>query len=119
MWSTSIVSTTLRCSNDQPLHLRLLRDVAWFETIRNDFVACFEQWDFEPADLSISKESSVHIWHGKKDPIVPFQLLRCLLQKQPLINYHEMPHGGHMIAEYDGTGDAILRALLLGEEEKI
>ncbi|KAG2320129.1 hypothetical protein Bca52824_013342 [Brassica carinata] len=95
------------------------RDVAWFETIRNDFVACFEQWDFEPADLSISKESSVHIWHGKKDPIVPFQLLRCLLQKQPLINYHEMPHGGHMIAEYDGTGDAILRALLLGEEEKI
>lgn len=82
-------------------------------------MASFEQWDFEPADLSISEESSVHIWHGKKDPIVPFQLLRCILQKQPLINYHEMPHGGHMIAEYDGTCDAILLALLLGEEEKI
>ncbi|VVA90483.1 unnamed protein product [Arabis nemorensis] len=90
-----------------------------FDTLRGDFVACFGQWDFEPADLSISQESSVHIWHGKEDKVVPFQLQRCILQKQPLINYHEIPQGGHLIVHYDGICDSILRALLLGEEQNL
>lgn len=78
-------------------------------------MACFGRWDFEPADLSISQESSIHIWHGKEDKVVPFQLQRCILQKQPLINYHEIPQGGHLIVHYDGICDSILRALLLEE----
>lgn len=81
-------------------------------------MACFGQWDFEPADLSISKESYIHIWHGKEDKVVPFQLQRCILQKQPLINYHEIPQGGHLIIHYDGICDAILRSLLLEEEQE-
>ncbi|CAN6884122.1 unnamed protein product [Brassica oleracea] len=96
-----------------------LRERNVFDTLRDDFVACFEQWDFEPADLNITQESSVHIWHGKEDKVVPFQLQRCILQKQPLINYHEIPQGGHLIVHYDGTCDAILRSLLLGEEHKM
>ncbi|XP_023644759.1 uncharacterized protein LOC17897151 isoform X2 [Capsella rubella] len=89
-----------------------LRERDVFDTLRDDFMACFGQWDFEPADLSISKESCVHIWHGKEDKVVPFQLQRCILQNQPLINYHEIPQGGHLIVHYDGICDAILRALL-------
>ncbi|CAF2105757.1 unnamed protein product, partial [Brassica napus] len=90
-----------------------LRERDVFDTLRDDFVACFGQWDFEPEDLSITQESNVHIWHGKEDKVVPFQLQRCVLQKQPLINYHEIPQGGHLIVHYDGTCDAVLRALLL------
>ncbi|VVA90482.1 unnamed protein product [Arabis nemorensis] len=89
-----------------------------FDTIRDDFVACFEKWDFEPADISISEESSVHIWHGKEDKLVPAQLQRCILEKQPLINYHEVPDGGHLIGVYNGICDAVLYALLLGEVRK-
>nr|VDC65201.1 unnamed protein product [Brassica rapa] len=96
-----------------------LRERNVFDTLRDDFMACFGQWDFEPADLNITQESSVHIWHGKEDKVVPFQLQRCILQKQPLINYHEIPQGGHLIVHYDGTCDAILRSLLLGEEHKM
>uniref|UniRef100_A0A0D3C8H4 AB hydrolase-1 domain-containing protein n=2 Tax=Brassica oleracea var. oleracea TaxID=109376 RepID=A0A0D3C8H4_BRAOL len=96
-----------------------LRERNVFDTLRDDFVACFGQWNFEPADLNITEESSVHIWHGKEDKVVPFQLQRCILQKQPLINYHEIPQGGHLIVHYDGTCDAILRSLLLGEEHKM
>lgn len=81
-------------------------------------MACFEKWDFEPADLSIGEENSVHVWHGKEDKLVPVHLQRCILHKQPLINYHEIPQGGHLIAHYDGICDAILRKLLLGEEQK-
>ncbi|KAJ4869217.1 alpha/beta-Hydrolases superfamily protein [Raphanus sativus] len=95
-----------------------LRERVVFNTLRDDFVACFGQWDFEPADLNITQESSVHIWHGKEDKVVPFQLQRCVLQKQPFINYHEIPQGGHLILHYDGTCDAVLRSLLLGEEHK-
>ncbi|KAJ0235991.1 Alpha/beta-Hydrolases superfamily protein [Hirschfeldia incana] len=69
-----------------------LRERNVFDTLRDDFMACFGQWDFEPADLTITHESSVHIWHGKEDKVVPFQLQRCVLQKQPLINYHETMH---------------------------
>ncbi|CAN6890828.1 unnamed protein product, partial [Brassica oleracea] len=90
-----------------------LRERDVFDTLRDDFVACFGQWDFEPEDLSITQESNVHIWHGKEDKVVPFQLQRCVLQKQPLINYHEIPQGGHLIVHYDGTCDAVLRPYLL------
>ncbi|KAF8110318.1 hypothetical protein N665_0085s0046 [Sinapis alba] len=99
--------------------LTKLRERIVFDTLRDDFEACFGQWDFEPADISITEESSVHIWHGKEDKVVPFQLQRWLLEKQPLIKYHEIPQGGHLIVHYDGICDAILRSLLLGEEQKL
>ncbi|KFK43148.1 hypothetical protein AALP_AA1G086100 [Arabis alpina] len=89
-----------------------LRDNIVYDTLRDDLAACFEQWDFEPADISITEESFVHIWHGNKDLVIPVQLQRCILEKQPLINYHEVPNGGHMIKDDSNICDAVLRALL-------
>ncbi|XP_010521661.1 PREDICTED: uncharacterized protein LOC104800534 isoform X2 [Tarenaya hassleriana] len=95
-----------------------LRERNVFDTLRDDFLVGFGHWDFDPADLSISSDSSVHIWHGNEDKVVPFQLHRWIVKKQPMIKYHEIPEGGHLIVHYDGTCDAILRALLLGEDQK-
>ncbi|KAL0897505.1 hypothetical protein Bca101_081466 [Brassica carinata] len=94
-----------------------LRERSVFDTLKDDFLAGFGQWDFDPADLRMSGESSVHIWHGNEDKVVPFQLHRCILKKLPWIKYHEIPQGGHLIVHYDGTCDAVLRELLLGENQ--
>ncbi|KAL0740991.1 hypothetical protein Bca4012_082504 [Brassica carinata] len=88
-----------------------LRERSVFDTLKDDFLAGFGQWDFDPADLRMSGESSVHIWHGNEDKVVPFQLHRCILKKLPWIKYHEIPQGGHLIVHYDGTCDAVLREL--------
>ncbi|VVB14779.1 unnamed protein product [Arabis nemorensis] len=96
-----------------------LRERNVFDTLRDDFLAGFGQWDFDPADVSISGESLVHIWHGNEDKVVPFQLHRCISKKLPWIKYHEIPQGGHLIVHYDGICDAVLRALLLGEDQKM
>ncbi|KAL1203498.1 hypothetical protein V5N11_009859 [Cardamine amara subsp. amara] len=96
-----------------------LRERNVFDTLRDDFLVGFGQWDFDPVDIRINGESSVHIWHGRKDKVVPFQLHRCILKKLPWIKYHEIPQGGHLIVHYDGTCDAILRSLLLGEDQKL
>lgn len=61
-------------------------------------------------------ETSVHIWQGYEDKIVPFELQRCISRKLPWIQYHEVPDGGHLLVHYNGLCEAILRALLLGEE---
>lgn len=61
-------------------------------------------------------QSSVHIWQGYEDKVVPFQLQRYISCKLPWIQYHEVPDGGHLIVHYAGLCEAILRALLLGEE---
>ncbi|VVA90480.1 unnamed protein product [Arabis nemorensis] len=84
----------------------------WWPSLSGKLIKRDYRRDFEPADLRISQESSVHIWHGKEDKLVPVHLQRCMLHKQPLINYHEIPQGGHLIAHYDGICDAILRKLL-------
>ncbi|CAN7060762.1 unnamed protein product [Brassica rapa subsp. trilocularis] len=78
-----------------------LRERSVFDTLKDDFLAGFGQWDFDPSDVRMSGENSVHIWHGKEDKVVPFQLHRCILKKLPWIKYHEIPHGGHLIVHYD------------------
>ncbi|WZZ54528.1 hypothetical protein YC2023_054635 [Brassica napus] len=80
-----------------------LRERSVFDTLKDDFLAGFGHWDFDPSDVRMSGENSVHIWHGKEDKVVPFQLHRCILKKLPWIKYHEIPHGGHLIVHYDGT----------------
>ncbi|CAA7027896.1 unnamed protein product [Microthlaspi erraticum] len=89
------------------------------DTLRGDLATCYGQWDFDPADLSISQESCVQIWRGKKENVVPVQLQRWIMEKHPLISYYEIPGGGHKIKDYDGICDLILRALLLGEEQNL
>lgn len=82
-------------------------------------MASFGDWDFDPMDLSNpfpQNESSVHIWQGYEDKVVPFQLQRHISRKLPWIRYHEVPKGGHLIVHYNGLCEAVLRALLVGEE---
>ncbi|KAK6235181.1 hypothetical protein SCA6_010518 [Theobroma cacao] len=96
-----------------------LRERCVFNTPRNDFLVCYGDWDFDPMDLSNPfppNETSVHIWQGYEDKIVPFELQRCISRKLPWIQYHEVPDGGHLLVHYNGLCEAILRALLLGEE---
>lgn len=83
----------------------------------------FADWDFDPADLPDpfpsgpeKSPSSVHIWQGYEDKVIPFQLQRCLCHKLAWIKYHEVPKGGHLIVHYEGVCDAILKSLLLGED---
>lgn len=79
----------------------------------------FGEWEFDPANLRNPfprNESSVHIWQGCEDKVVPVQLQRHVSGKLPWIQYHEVPDGGHLIIHYKGLFDTILRALLLGED---
>lgn len=93
-----------------------------FDSLRRDFVIAFGKWDFDPMDLSDpypDEESTVHIWQGQEDKVVPVQLQRCMSQKLPWIRYHEVPDGGHLLVYDSAVCEAILRSLLLGEDPPI
>ena len=81
----------------------------------------FGNWEFDPMKLSNpfphNNRSSVHIWQGYEDKVVPSQIQRFISEKLPWIQYHEVVDGGHLIVHYSGLGEAILKALLLGEED--
>ncbi|KAL4611695.1 hypothetical protein ACB092_08G144100 [Castanea dentata] len=97
-----------------------LRERSVFDTLRRDFMLAFGKWEFDPLDLRNpypQNESNVHIWQGLEDKVVPVQLQRFVSGKLPWIRYHEVPNGGHLIVHYDGICEAILRSLLLGEEQ--
>ncbi|KAJ4724807.1 alpha/beta-Hydrolases superfamily protein [Melia azedarach] len=96
-----------------------LRERTVFDTLRDDFLAGFDEWDFDPMELSNpfpQNESSVHIWQGYEDKVVPFQLQRFIWRKLSWIKYHEVPDGGHLIVHYDGLCESVLKALLVGED---
>ncbi|XP_059430159.1 uncharacterized protein LOC132163805 isoform X1 [Corylus avellana] len=96
-----------------------LRERGVFDTLRRDFMLAFGKWGFDPMDLSNpypQNESSVHIWQGYEDKVVPFELQRFVSGKLPWIRYHEVPDGGHLLVYYSSVCEAILRALLLREE---
>ncbi|XP_022731620.1 uncharacterized protein LOC111286092 isoform X2 [Durio zibethinus] len=96
-----------------------LRERCVFDTLRNDFLACYGDWDFDPMELSNPNESCVHIWQGHEDKIVPFELQRYISRKLPWIQYHEVSDGGHFLVHYNGLCEAIVRAMLLGEEHHL
>lgn len=64
-------------------------------------------------------ESSVHIWQGYEDKVVPFQIQRYIAGKLGWIKYHEVADGGHLIVHYNGLCDAVLRALLVGKDSVV
>lgn len=79
----------------------------------------FGEWEFDPLKLSNpfpENRSSAHIWQGYEDKVVPSQIQRFVTEKLPWIQYHEVPDGGHLIVHYSGLCEAILKALLLGEQ---
>ncbi|KAH1220692.1 hypothetical protein GmHk_12G034270 [Glycine max] len=101
------------------LSLNKLREQVVFDTLRGDWMVAFGNWEFDPLKLSNpfpDNRSSAHIWQGYEDKVVPSQIQRFVTQKLPWIQYHEVPDGGHLIVHYSGLCEAILKALLLGEE---
>ncbi|KAA8549862.1 hypothetical protein F0562_001546 [Nyssa sinensis] len=96
-----------------------LKEQGVFDSLRRDFISGFGKWDFDPLDLSNpfpENERFVHIWQGYEDKVVPFQLQRYVSRKLPWIQYHEVPDGGHLLVYDTAVCEAILRALLLGED---
>ncbi|XP_028772489.1 uncharacterized protein LOC114762797 isoform X1 [Neltuma alba] len=96
-----------------------LKDQDVFDTLRHDWMVAFGKWEFDPTELSNpfpQNSTLAHIWQGFEDKVVPSQIQRFVSEKLPWIRYHEVPDGGHLIVHYSGLCEAILRALLLGEE---
>ncbi|KAL2328470.1 hypothetical protein Fmac_021897 [Flemingia macrophylla] len=96
-----------------------LREQVVFDTLRGDWMLAFGKWEFDPMKLSNpfpQNRSSAHIWQGYEDKVVPSPIQRFVTEKLPWIQYHEVPDGGHLIVHYSGICEAILKALLLGEE---
>ncbi|KOM50557.1 hypothetical protein LR48_Vigan08g138400 [Vigna angularis] len=96
-----------------------LREQVVFDTLRDDWLVAFGEWEFDPLKLSNPfphNTSSAHIWQGYEDKVVPSQIQRFVTEKLPWIQYHEVPDGGHLIVHYSGVCEAILKALLLGEQ---
>ncbi|XP_058764144.1 uncharacterized protein LOC131637562 isoform X1 [Vicia villosa] len=99
----------------------MLRHQVVFDTLRGDWMIAFGKWEFDPMKLSNpfpdKNRTPVHIWQGYEDKVVPSQIQRFISEKLPWIQYHEVIDGGHLIVHYSGLGEAILKALLLGEED--
>ncbi|XP_071732990.1 uncharacterized protein [Rutidosis leptorrhynchoides] len=89
------------------------------ESIFRDMRVGFGKWEFDPMEIRNpfpNNEGSVHLWHGDEDGLVPVSLQRYVAKKLPWIHYHELPGVGHLLPNYDGKKEAILRSLLLGED---
>ncbi|QCD88047.1 Alpha/Beta hydrolase fold [Vigna unguiculata] len=96
-----------------------LREQVVFDTLRDDWLVAFGDWEFDPLKLSNpfpENTGSAHIWQGYEDKVVPSQIQRFVIEKLPWIQYHEVPDGGHLIVHYSGVCEAILKALLLGQQ---
>lgn len=82
-------------------------------------IVLFTKWEFDLMDLKNpfpNSEGSVHLWHGVEDRAVSVSLSRYISQKLPWVWYHEIPDGGHLFAYADGMSDAIVKALVLGDQ---
>lgn len=78
----------------------------------------FGRWEFDPMEIQNpfpNNEVRVHLWHGEEDMIVPASLPRYIAKKLPWIQYHELPGVGHLLPNYDGKKEAILKSLLRRE----
>lgn len=95
-----------------------VRQQGEYESLHRDLIIGFGTWEFDPMELKNpfpSNEVAVHLWHGDEDMIVPVKLQRYIVQRLPWIHYHEVAGAGHMFPFSDGMGNAIIKALLIGE----
>uniref|UniRef100_A0A5B6ZEU2 AB hydrolase-1 domain-containing protein n=1 Tax=Davidia involucrata TaxID=16924 RepID=A0A5B6ZEU2_DAVIN len=95
-----------------------VRQQGEYESLHRDLMIGFGTWEFDPMDLKNpfpNNEGSVHLWQGDEDGFVPFTLQRYIAQQLPWIHFHELSGTGHMFPLADGMGDAIIKALLIGE----
>lgn len=89
-----------------------------FESLHRDLIVGQGAWEFDPLDLENpfpNNEGFVHLWHGNQDRIVPVTMNRYIAQQLPWILYHELSGAGHFFPLADGTSNAIIKALLVGE----
>lgn len=96
-----------------------LKDRSVFDSLCSDLIVAFGKWDFNPLELTDpypQNESSIHIWQGVKDKVVPVQLQRHVSQRLPWIRYHEVPECGHLLVYDTAVCEAVLTSLLLGED---
>ncbi|KAL8115615.1 hypothetical protein AgCh_022206 [Apium graveolens] len=105
----------------QLLSKNKLKERVVFESIRRDFIVAFGKWDFDPLELENpllgrGGKSSVHIWQGFEDKVVPVELQRFVSKTLPWIHYHEVPDGGHLLVYDSAVCEAILRSLLLQDD---
>ncbi|KAL6519347.1 hypothetical protein OROGR_018667 [Orobanche gracilis] len=98
-----------------------VRQQGEFESLHHDLVVGFGTWEFDPTDLknpfSENEGSSVHLWQGDEDKIVPVALQRHIAHKLPWIHYHELTGAGHMFPFADGMTDLIIQSLLSGNKD--
>uniref|UniRef100_A0A1D1Z4N5 Arylesterase n=1 Tax=Anthurium amnicola TaxID=1678845 RepID=A0A1D1Z4N5_9ARAE len=91
------------------------------ESLHRDLMLAFGDWGFEPMHLpdpfpAGNRGSSVHIWHGSDDRMIAAELQRHVAGTLPWVRYHECAGCGHLFVYLQSWSDAILKALLLGEE---
>ncbi|KAJ6346474.1 hypothetical protein OIU78_008999 [Salix suchowensis] len=97
-------------------HYTMIRQQGVVESLHRDLMVGFENWEFDPMELSNPfplNESFVHIWQGFEDPLAPVKLQQYVCRKQQWIRYHEVADGGHLIVYDTNLFAAILRELLL------
>ncbi|WOH06171.1 hypothetical protein DCAR_0625594 [Daucus carota subsp. sativus] len=90
-----------------------------YESLHRDLMIGFGTWEFDPMELKNpfpNNEGSVHLWQGDEDRLAPVTLQRYIAQKLPWIQYHELAGAGHLFPLADGFGNAIMKALLIGED---
>ncbi|XP_047308618.1 uncharacterized protein LOC124912104 [Impatiens glandulifera] len=96
-----------------------VRQQGEYETLHRDIMIGFGKWEFDPMELEnpfTNHETTVHLWHGDEDKIVPISLQKYIAQKLPWIHYHELKGAGHMFPHDDGMIDGIIKQLLTGEK---
>ncbi|CAL5067601.1 unnamed protein product [Urochloa decumbens] len=100
-----------------------IRQQGEHECLHRDMMVGFGKWSWSPLQLedpfagSDGKGKKVHLWHGAEDLIVPVSLSRYISEKLPWVVYHELPTSGHLFPIADGMADAIVRSLLLGDDD--
>ncbi|KAG5614268.1 hypothetical protein H5410_014092 [Solanum commersonii] len=92
-----------------------VRQQGEFECLYRDFIVGFENWDFSSTDIKNpfpDNESSIYLWQGHDDRIIPRELNHYITEKLPWIQYHEVPNARHLIIHNASYCETILRKLL-------
>ncbi|KAI4304738.1 hypothetical protein MLD38_040212 [Melastoma candidum] len=92
------------------------------ESIHRDLILHFGRWEFDPMELEDpfrDREGSVHLWQGKADWVVPFELQRHVAKRLPWIKYREVADGGHLMIHEGVLCETMFRELCLGEEPTV
>ncbi|KAJ8754490.1 hypothetical protein K2173_005651 [Erythroxylum novogranatense] len=87
------------------------------ESLHRDMMVGFGRWEFDPTDIENpfpNNQSSVHLWQGDEDRLVPVSLQRYIVSRLRWIHYHEVPGSGHFLPYAPGMSETIVKTLLLG-----